>query len=190
MALARLEHEREPFAVRTRPVPHLPENVSPLRCSHPCRPALVVGQRGPDDIVPRCRVEVSRLVHHHAIEVDAAQALVGFARVESDRRLVAEGDREIGLVDHHPGDLAGELDKVFPSDVLRLLAGRSHISVAERWSAALVRERLRDEVLDAHERLPGAAVQHHHRPAFLAVQVARELRSRDDVDVNGHRCGC
>jgi hypothetical protein len=33
-------------------------------------------------------------------------------------------------------------------------------------------------------------VQNHHRPALRPVQVARELRARDDVDVNGHRCGC
>ena len=99
-----------------------------------------------------------------------------------------KGDREIGLVDDHAGYLRGELHKVLPRDVLGLLAGRSDIGIAERRPAALMLERLDNEVLDANKRLPSAAMKHHHGPALRAVQVARELRSRHDGNVNfGHR---
>jgi hypothetical protein len=99
-----LEDGREPIRValcaleRRVALEEFLEGVAALRRADEHRPAPAIAQRRPHHVEPHGRRHVGEFVEHHAVQVDAAQAIRVVTAVEANPRAADEVDTEFGFM--------------------------------------------------------------------------------------------
>ena len=162
-----------PVGLGARGVEELREQVHALGRADEERPAVAVGQRRLQHVVPHLGLDLRHLVDDHTVQAHAAHRVGVVSAVAADHgAVVGHAHPELGLVDlaqavHH--ERLDLLLQARPGDGLGLLEQRC--DVEEQPEVLREAQRLVDELGERELGLAGPAVQRQHREA-LAVAVA------------------
>ena len=160
--------------------------------------AIGIGQHGADLLGPHARGELGKLVLDAAVEVQAAQALLGAVdtvQADAGARTPLRGypHGQLALLDQAPGYLLRERLQVAPGDILGLRVGGGQVGVAPVEERA--QPRLLDQAAHAHDGLAKPAVHDEDVEAlqFPIQLLLQGLQAKDalrghgglDVEVRG-----
>jgi hypothetical protein len=168
--------------LRLRAPPQLEEGVAALGRADEHRPAAAIGQGRADDFRPHPRVHVGIFVEHDAVEIDAAQGVRVVGAVEAHLPALRIIDAQLALV-HARAILAQRRRRraqIVPRHRFRLLEEGREIGVAR--ANFPVRDGRVLQVVNAGDRLAGAAMRHNAGEPLPAIVEGLELAARCVVD--------